>query len=42
MSDGIINIFRINAAETGQFERTLIISEEAKGVSYLEGMDLRQ
>ena len=29
--------FRINTAETGQFERTLIIAEEAASVSYLEG-----
>ena len=29
--------FRINAAETGQFERTLIIAEEGSQVSYLEG-----
>jgi len=29
--------FRINAAETGQFERTLIIAEESSHVSYLEG-----
>ena len=29
--------FRINAANTGQFERTLIIAEEASQVSYLEG-----
>ncbi|HEX2242305.1 MAG TPA: Fe-S cluster assembly protein SufB, partial [Gammaproteobacteria bacterium] len=29
--------FRINAAETGQFERTLIIAEERATVSYLEG-----
>src|SRR5207249_543105 len=29
--------FRINAAETGQFERTLIIAEEDAYVSYLEG-----
>ena len=29
--------FRINAAETGQFERTLIIAEERASVSYLEG-----
>ena len=29
--------FRINAAETGQFERTLIIAEEGATVSYLEG-----
>ncbi len=29
--------FRINAAETGQFERTLIIVEERAHVSYLEG-----
>ena len=29
--------FRINAAETGQFERTLIVAEDASYVSYLEG-----
>ena len=29
--------FRINAAGTGQFERTLLIAEEASYVSYLEG-----
>ena len=29
--------FRINAANTGQFERTLIIAEEGSFVSYLEG-----
>ena len=29
--------FRINARETGQFERTLIIAEEGSSVSYLEG-----
>ena len=29
--------FRINASETGQFERTLIIAEEGASVSYLEG-----
>jgi Fe-S cluster assembly protein SufB len=29
--------FRINAANTGQFERTLIIAEEGAHVSYLEG-----
>ena len=29
--------FRINAANTGQFERTLIIAEENSTVSYLEG-----
>jgi Fe-S cluster assembly protein SufB len=29
--------FRINAAKTGQFERTLIIAEEGATVSYLEG-----
>jgi len=29
--------FRINAAETGQFERTLIIAEDSSHVSYLEG-----
>ena len=29
--------FRINAAQTGQFERTLIVAEEGAYVSYLEG-----
>ena len=29
--------FRINAAETGQFERTLIIAEKGSEVSYMEG-----
>jgi Fe-S cluster assembly protein SufB len=29
--------FRINAANTGQFERTLIIADEGSFVSYLEG-----
>jgi Fe-S cluster assembly protein SufB len=29
--------FRINAAETGQFERTLIVADEGAVVSYLEG-----
>jgi Fe-S cluster assembly protein SufB len=29
--------FRINAAATGQFERTLIVAEEGAYVSYLEG-----
>src|SRR5210317_546832 len=29
--------FRINASETGQFERTLIIAEKGSYVSYLEG-----
>ncbi|MEO1896075.1 MAG: Fe-S cluster assembly protein SufB [Methylococcales bacterium] len=29
--------FRINAANTGQFERTLIIADESSHVSYLEG-----
>src|SRR5207245_5191782 len=29
--------FRINASETGQFERTLIIAGEGSYVSYLEG-----
>ena len=29
--------FRINAASTGQFERTLIIADEGSYVSYLEG-----
>jgi Fe-S cluster assembly protein SufB len=29
--------FRINAANTGQFERTLIVADDASYVSYLEG-----
>jgi Fe-S cluster assembly protein SufB len=29
--------FRINAADTGQFERTLIVADEGAQVSYLEG-----
>ncbi len=29
--------FRINAAETGQFERTLLIADEGSTVNYLEG-----
>ena len=29
--------FRINTANTGQFERTLIVAEEGSSVSYLEG-----
>ncbi len=29
--------FRINTAETGQFERTLIIADDGASVSYLEG-----
>ncbi len=29
--------FRINSADTGQFERTLIIADEGASVSYLEG-----
>ena len=29
--------FRINAAKTGQFERTLVIADEGSRVSYLEG-----
>ena len=29
--------FRINAADTGQFERTLIVAEKGSYVSYLEG-----
>ena len=33
----ISTYFRINAAETGQFERTLIVCEDDAFVSYLEG-----
>ena len=29
--------FRINAANTGQFERTLVVADEGSSVSYLEG-----
>ncbi|MBI2618494.1 MAG: Fe-S cluster assembly protein SufB [Ignavibacteriales bacterium] len=29
--------FRINSADTGQFERTLVVAEEGSYVSYLEG-----
>jgi Fe-S cluster assembly protein SufB len=29
--------FRINAAQTGQFERTLVVADEGSFVSYLEG-----
>ena len=29
--------FRINAAQTGQFERTLIVADEGSSVSYVEG-----
>ena len=29
--------FRINAAQTGQFERTLLVADEGAAVSYLEG-----
>lgn len=29
--------FRINAAKSGQFERTLVVAEEGASVSYLEG-----
>jgi Fe-S cluster assembly protein SufB len=34
--------FRINALNTGQFERTLIIADEASHVSYLEGCSAPQ
>src|SRR5215469_3330258 len=33
----LFTYFRINAAETGQFERTLIVADEGAYVSYLEG-----
>ena len=35
--DGAVPYFRINARNTGQFERTLIIAEPGSSVSYLEG-----
>ena len=34
---GLSTYFRINAANTGQFERTLIVADEGSYVSYLEG-----
>ena len=34
----LMTYFRINQADSGQFERTLIIAEEGSYVSYLEGM----
>ena len=34
---GLSTYFRINASNTGQFERTLIIADEGAYVSYLEG-----
>jgi Fe-S cluster assembly protein SufB len=34
--------FRINAAKTGQFERTLVIADEGSYVSYLEGCSAPQ
>ena len=37
MSNGASTYFRINAEETGQFERTLIIADKGSYVSYLEG-----
>lgn len=33
----ISTYFRINAYETGQFERTLIVADEGSFVEYLEG-----
>ena len=33
----LMTYFRINAADTGQFERTLIVADEGASVSYLEG-----
>jgi len=32
-----LSYFRINAGDTGQFERTLIVADEGSSVSYLEG-----
>ena len=37
LSPGTVHHFRINAANTGQFERTLIVADDASYVSYLEG-----
>ena len=37
MSYGAFYLFRINAANTGQFERTLIVADDDSYVSYLEG-----
>ena len=33
----LMTYFRINQADSGQFERTLIVAEEGSYVSYLEG-----
>ena len=33
----LMTYFRINALDTGQFERTLIVADEGSYVSYLEG-----
>ena len=37
LPDGLSTYFRINAENTGQFERTLIIADKGAYVSYLEG-----
>ncbi|KAJ8446600.1 hypothetical protein Cgig2_019753 [Carnegiea gigantea] len=37
----ILTYFRINAYETGQFERTLIVADEGSFVEYLEGCTAR-
>ena len=37
MPNGAFNLFRINEAGTGQFERTLLIADKDSQVSYLEG-----
>jgi len=37
LPDGAFTYFRINAENTGQFERTLIVADKGSYVSYLEG-----
>ena len=37
MAEPVSTYFRINAENTGQFERTLIVADEGASVSYLEG-----
>ena len=37
LPDGVVHLFQDQRANTGQFERTLIVAEEESFVSYLEG-----
>jgi len=38
---GVVHLFRINAENTGQFERTLLVADAGSYVSYLEGCTRR-